>query len=79
MLEALQLAGSWLDRRQRQKPAEKQRVLILTDGRLKDWPTLAPLGCATLLVDIEGGPIRLGRAKKLAEELGAEYRAISAL
>jgi magnesium chelatase subunit ChlD-like protein len=79
LIEALQLAGTWLERRQRQKPAEKQRVLILTDGRLKDWPTLDPLGCPTMLVDIEGGPIRLGRAKKLAEELGAEYRAISAL
>lgn len=54
-------------------------MLILTDGRLKDWPVLAPLGCPTLLVDIEGGPIRLGRAKKLAEELGAEYRMVSEL
>ena len=52
-------------------------MLILTDGRLKDWPALEPLGCDTLLVDIEGGPIRLGRARQLAEELDAEYRALS--
>ncbi|MNF58109.1 hypothetical protein D3C84_396570 [compost metagenome] len=54
-------------------------MLILTDGRLKEWPTLQPLGCPTLLVDIEGGPIRLGRGKQLAEELGAEYRTIAEL
>ncbi|MNE73680.1 hypothetical protein D3C80_1697040 [compost metagenome] len=79
LIEALQQAGSWLERRQRQKPAEQQRMLILTDGRLKDWPALELLGCPALLVDIEGGPIRLGRAKKLAEALGAEYRVISEL
>ncbi|MDH4553722.1 VWA domain-containing protein, partial [Pseudomonas sp. BN417] len=79
LIEALQQAGIWLERRQRQKPAEQQRLLIITDGRLKDWPALEPLGCPALLVDIEGGPVRLGRAKKLAEELGAEYRGISEL
>ncbi|MFC5697691.1 magnesium chelatase [Pseudomonas sp. GCM10022186] len=79
LIEALQQSAFWLARRQRQKPAETQRMLILTDGRLKDWPALESLGCPALLVDIEGGPIRLGRARKLAEELGAEYRVISAL
>ena len=77
LIEALHLARDWLQRRQRQKPSEHQRVLILTDGRLKDWPALEPLGCDTLLVDIEGGPIRLGRARQLADELGAEYRVLS--
>ncbi|MCY1282830.1 cobaltochelatase subunit [compost metagenome] len=79
LIEALQQSATWLARRQRQKPAETQRMLILTDGRLKEWPTLQPLGCPTLLVDIEGGPIRLGRGKQLAEELGAEYRTIAEL
>ncbi|MFZ6047619.1 VWA domain-containing protein [Pseudomonas sp. CR3202] len=79
LIDALQQSAHWLARRQRQKPAEEQRMLILTDGRLKEWPALDPLGCPTLLVDIEGGPIRLGRAKKLAEELEAEYRVISEL
>ncbi|WP_333781765.1 vWA domain-containing protein [Pseudomonas tohonis] len=77
LVEALHQARDWLRRRQRQKPSERQRVLILTDGRLKDWPALEPLGCDTLLVDIEGGPIRLGRARQLAEELDADYRALS--
>ncbi|AYF88702.1 VWA domain-containing protein [Pseudomonas sp. DY-1] len=79
LIDALQQSATWLARRQRQKPAEEQRLLVLTDGRLKDWPALVPLGCPTLLVDIEGGPIRLGRAKKLAQELEAEYRVISEL
>ncbi len=79
LIEALHQAGRWLERRQRQKPAETQRMLILTDGRLKDWPALQPLGCPALLVDIESGPIRLGRAKRLAEALLAEYRTIAEL
>ncbi|BAN46384.1 hypothetical protein PCA10_06520 [Metapseudomonas resinovorans NBRC 106553] len=79
LIEALQQSAQWLTRRQRQKPAEEQRVLILTDGRLKEWPALDPMGCPTLLVDIEGGPVRLGRARKLADELGAEYRVIAEL
>ncbi len=79
LIEALQQAATWLESRQRQKPAEQQRLLILTDGRLKDWPALVPTACPALLVDIESGPIRLGRAKRLAEQLAAEYWAIEDL
>ncbi|WP_349814460.1 vWA domain-containing protein [Metapseudomonas boanensis] len=79
LIEALQQASYWLESRQRLKPMEQQRLLILTDGRLKDWARLEPLTCPTVLVDIEGGPVRLGRAKRLAEELGAEYRPIAYL
>lgn len=76
LIEALQQARDWLEKRQRQKPGEHQRLLVLTDGRLRDWPALQPLPCPSLLVDIEGGAVRLGRARKLADELGAEYRRI---
>ncbi|WP_253453715.1 vWA domain-containing protein [Pseudomonas nitroreducens] len=79
LIEALQQAREWLDQRQRQKPDERQRLLVLTDGRLRDWPALQPLNCPTLLVDTEGGSVRLGRARKLAEELDAEYRPIGDL
>lgn len=75
--DALERSAQWLARRQRQKPGEEQRVLILTDGRLKDLPALQSLGCATLLVDIESGPIRLGRARQLATLLEAEYQALA--
>lgn len=76
LIEALNQASEWLERRQRQKPAERQRLLVLTDGRLRDWPALEPFPCPTLLVDIEGGAVRLGRARQLAEQLNAEYRRI---
>ena len=79
LLDALNQAGDWLLRRQRAKPSERQRLLILTDGRLRDLPTLAPLPCPTLLLDTERAPIRLGRARQLAAELGAQYHHIDTL
>ena len=79
LIEGLAQTAAWLARRQRQKPAEQQRVLVITDGRLREWPTLAPLPCPSVLVDIESGPIRLGRARLLAEQLDADYHPIAAL
>ncbi|RMH83077.1 VWA domain-containing protein [Pseudomonas sp. AOB-7] len=79
LLDALQQAGDWLQRRQRLKPSERQRLLILTDGRLRDWPALAPLPCPSLLLDTERAPIRLGRARQLAQQLGADYHHIDDL
>lgn len=79
LIPALRLAHEWVQRRQRLKPSEQQRQLILTDGRLRDWPALPASPCPTLLVDIECAPIRLGRARRLAEALGAEYRHLEAL
>jgi magnesium chelatase subunit ChlD-like protein len=73
LLDALQQAGDWLLRRQRLKPNERQRLLILTDGRLRDLPALLPLSCPSLLLDTERAPIRLGRARQLAQTLQAEY------
>jgi magnesium chelatase subunit ChlD-like protein len=79
MMAALAEARDWLERRHRSHPAEQRRVVLLTDGRLHEWPALAPLGCRVLLVDIECAPIRLGRARQLAEQLGADYRHIETL
>lgn len=73
LLDALQQATGWAERRQRLRPAERQRLLVITDGRLRDWRPLSPSICPSMLVDIESAPIRLGRARKLADELGAEY------
>mgnify|MGYP002718044088 FL=1 len=69
IIEALQLATPWLIRRQRHKPGEQQRLLLLTDGRLRDWPRLTALPCPGLLLDIERAPIRLGRTRQLAQAL----------
>ncbi|MHB9799096.1 vWA domain-containing protein [Pseudomonas sp. MT3] len=79
LIEALHQARDWLEQRRRQKPAEYQRLLVLTDGRLRDWPPLQPLNCPTVLVDIEAGAVRMGRAQRLSAELGADYRHIDDL
>ncbi|MDB6142085.1 MAG: hypothetical protein JWP80_1129 [Pseudomonas sp.] len=79
MRVALEQATDWLARRRRQHPSEQHRVLLLTDGRVKDMPVIAGLGCPSVLIDIESGPIRLGRARELAAVLGAEYWHIEAL
>ncbi|MCE0463415.1 VWA domain-containing protein [Pseudomonas sp. 20TX0172] len=76
LLAALNEAGHWLAARRKRFPAERQRVLVMTDGRVKEGLSLSPLECPCLLIDIERGPIRLGRARQLAEQLGAEYRHI---
>jgi magnesium chelatase subunit ChlD-like protein len=62
---ALEQAADWLAVRQRRLPAEQQRVLLITDGRLKTLPQALPLPCPTVLLDIERGPIRLARARAL--------------
>ncbi|XXE08967.1 VWA domain-containing protein [Pseudomonas sp. Z1-29] len=76
LLAALDEAQRWLMVRRKRYPAEQQRVLLMTDGRVKDGLGVPPLECPCLLIDIERGPIRLGRARQLAEQLGAEYRHI---
>lgn len=76
---ALGEAGDWLERRRRSHPGERQQFWLLTDGRLRELPALEPLACPALLIDIESGPLRLGRARALAQALGAEYRHIDEL
>ncbi|RMS18339.1 Magnesium chelatase subunit ChlD, partial [Pseudomonas coronafaciens pv. garcae] len=76
---ALEQARAWLEQRQKRYPAEQHRVLVMTDGRIKQLPVLSAFTCASLLIDIEKGPIRLGRARELASSLGAEYRHIDEL
>jgi magnesium chelatase subunit ChlD-like protein len=76
LLAALSEAERWLTARRKRFPAEQQRVLVMTDGRVKEGLSLPLLDCPSLLIDIERGPIRLGRARQLAGLLGAEYRHI---
>ncbi len=79
LLAALTEAGHWLAARRERYPTEQQRLLVITDGRLKTIAGLPLLECPGLLVDIERGPIRLGRAHELAAELQLEYRHIDRL
>ncbi|MFP3848876.1 vWA domain-containing protein [Pseudomonas sp.] len=82
--DAINQAADWSAKRHKRCPAEQQRVLILTDGRVKDIPALStrpaqPLPLFSgpvLLIDIERGPIRLGRARDIAVQLNADYRHI---
>jgi magnesium chelatase subunit ChlD-like protein len=76
LLAALTEAGQWLTARRTRYPAEQQRLLVITDGRLKDIAGLPLLDCPGLLVDIERGPIRLGRAEALAAGLQLDYQHI---
>ncbi|MFS2157177.1 VWA domain-containing protein [Pseudomonas sp. Pseusp122] len=77
--EALQQAADWLQRRRRRYPEEIQRVWVLTDGRIRETAGLPQFDCPCCLIDIEQGPIRLGRARQLAAQLNARYQAIDDL
>jgi magnesium chelatase subunit ChlD-like protein len=79
LLAALSQAGQWLQARRQRCPTEQQRLLVITDGRLKSIDGLPLLDCPGVLVDIERGPITLGRAKQLALELHLDYRHIDAV
>ncbi|WP_047710671.1 vWA domain-containing protein [Pseudomonas lactis] len=76
LLAALTEAGHWLAARRKRYPAEQQKLLVVTDGRLKAMGALPRLECPGVLIDIERGPIRLGRAEKLAVGLQLEYQHI---
>jgi magnesium chelatase subunit ChlD-like protein len=73
LFDAINQAADWSARRQKRFPAEQQRVLILTDGRVKEGPPLNGFSGPVLLIDIERGPIRLGRARDIAAQLNADY------
>ncbi|MFK0310628.1 VWA domain-containing protein [Pseudomonas sp. NPDC090233] len=74
LLAALGQARRWLQARQKAQPHELQRCLVFTDGRLQRWSAVQPMPCATVLVDMELAPVRLGRARQLAMELQADYQ-----
>ncbi|MEC4562336.1 vWA domain-containing protein [Pseudomonas inefficax] len=74
LIAALEQARHWLQARRRAHPEEALRCLVFTDGRLQHWNTVQPMPCATLLVDMELAPVRLGRAQRLAQQLQADYQ-----
>ncbi|KGE64157.1 MULTISPECIES: VWA domain-containing protein [Pseudomonas] len=79
LLAALTEAGAWLAQRRKRYPAEQQRLLVITDGRLKNIDGLPLLACLGVLVDIERGPIRMARSRALAAGLQLDYRHIDGL
>ncbi|GAA0729067.1 VWA domain-containing protein [Dactylosporangium roseum] len=70
---------------ERRRDARRRALLVVvTDGRSTDGPdplTVAPLlaGVATVVVDCESGPIRLGLAQRLARALDASCVPLAAL
>ena len=74
LLAGLAEAEGWLACRRRQHPGEECQLLLVTDGRLRELEGLAVPQCPIRVLDIELGPLRLGRAAELARRLGAEYR-----
>ncbi|MFY1668140.1 vWA domain-containing protein [Pseudomonas sp. Pseu.R1] len=79
LFEAIEQASQWLGKRRTRYPGETQRVVIVTDGRVREVPSLEPMSSLSVVIDIERGPIRLGRALQVANQLKAEYRHIDDL
>lgn len=79
LLAALAEAAQWLAQRRKKHPDEQHRALVITDGRIRQASGVASLDCPGLLIDIERGAIRLGRAEQLAAALGIDYQHIDSL
>jgi magnesium chelatase subunit ChlD-like protein len=57
-------------------PQVQKRLLLLTDGRTPESVSDLRAGCSALdpsVIDCERGSVRLGRARVLAEQLGAGH------
>jgi magnesium chelatase subunit D len=80
----LRTAAATLAIERRRDPRRRPLLVIVTDGRVTsgaDPVTLAPLlaGVATVVVDCESGPVRLGLARRLATALDADCVPLAAL
>jgi magnesium chelatase subunit D len=80
----LRTAAATLAVERRRDPRRRPLLVIVTDGRATsgaDPVTLAPLlaGVATVVVDCESGPVRLGLARRLAQALDADCVPLTAL
>jgi len=70
---ALQHTRARLELLRRQRPSLRPLLVLLTDGRTRDPLQDLRLPYPTLLVDLETGPVRLARCRRLARALGATY------
>ncbi|WP_344407345.1 vWA domain-containing protein, partial [Dactylosporangium fulvum] len=80
----LRQAAHTLHGERRRHAGRRALLVVVTDGRATDGPdplTVAPLlaGVATVVVDCESGPIRLGLAQRLARALDASCIPLAAL
>ncbi|GIE31565.1 hypothetical protein Ait01nite_046100 [Actinoplanes italicus] len=80
----LRAAVATIATERRRDPRRRPLLVIVTDGRATSGPdplrlTPALSGVATVVVDCESGPIRLGLARKLAAALSAEVMPLEQL
>ncbi|WP_433292803.1 VWA domain-containing protein [Actinoplanes sp. CA-030573] len=73
----LRRAAATIATERRRDPRRRPLLIVVTDGRATSGPdpvTVAPAlaGVATVIVDCESGPVRLGLAARLASALGAD-------
>jgi len=69
---ALLRAAGQLRAEANRRPGERREFFLITDGRSRDsLRGLTLANAAATVVDIEGGPVRLGRCRRIARELGA--------
>jgi magnesium chelatase subunit D len=80
----LRAAAATIATERRRDPRRRPLLIIVTDGRATSGPDplrLAPMfsGVASVVVDCESGPIRLGLARKLAAALNADVMPLDQL
>ncbi len=80
----LRKAAATIATERRRDPRRRPLLIVVTDGRATNGPdpvSLAPLlsGVATVVVDCESGPIRLGLARRLATALDGDCVPLDAL
>jgi magnesium chelatase subunit D len=80
----LRRAAATIDTERRRDPRRRPLLVVVTDGRAThgaDPVLVAPAlaGVATVVVDCESGPVRLGLARRLAAALAADLVPLEAL
>lgn len=90
LAEGLLEAADVVRRERLRDPSRRPLLVVVTDGRATAGPDavgrsrqaadiLAARGVSSIVVDCETGRMRMGLARTLAEHLGAEYTALTAL
>ncbi|MET7395867.1 VWA domain-containing protein [Dactylosporangium sp. NPDC005572] len=84
LAEGLRQAARTLQGERRRDARRRPLLVVVTDGRATSGPdplTVAPMlaGVATVVVDCESGPVRLGLAQRLAAALDASCLPLAAL
>ncbi|MEV8503213.1 VWA domain-containing protein [Actinoplanes sp. NPDC051475] len=80
----LRQAAATIATERRRDPRRRPLLIVVTDGRATSGPDpvlMAPAlaGVATVVVDCESGPVRLGLARRLAAALDADVMPLEAL